>query len=65
MCVGKNYKVQIILHLVYGSDVVVSGFFYAVMVAAAVFSFGVAAVCSGKQNESNLQWRRSLGSREE
>lgn len=68
MCVGKRerYKEQISLHVVYcsRSDVVVSGLFYAVMVAVSVFSLGDAAVCSGKQYEFNLQWRRSSGSRE-
>lgn len=68
VCWKKNerYKVQISLHLVYcsNSDVVVSGFFYTVLVAMTVFSLGVAAVYSGKQYEFNLQWRRSLVSRE-
>lgn len=61
----ERRKEKISLHLVYCStpDVVLSGFFYNIVVAATVFSLGTAAVCSGKQYEFNLHWRRSLVSR--
>lgn len=68
MCVGKRErcKGQISLPLVYcsTSDVVVSGFFYTVMVAETVVSLRAAAVYSGKEDEVNLRQHQSLVSRE-